>query len=118
MRGLELNQNLLDAGAAFLREARTEPAYRLWSIGDRHPAMMRVRRGGVALLVEVWDVPREGLADILLKEPPGLCIGKIVLEDGSQVLGVLGESFLCEEHREITQFGGWRAYIASKARNV
>ena len=35
MRGLELEPNLLNAGASFVREARTEKAYRLWSIEDR-----------------------------------------------------------------------------------
>ena len=41
MRGLDLNGNLLAVGASFVREARTAPHYRLWSIGDRHPAMLR-----------------------------------------------------------------------------
>ena len=31
-----------------------------------------------------------------MSEPPGLCIGKVVLADGTVVLGVLGEPFLCE----------------------
>ena len=70
MRGLALNRNLLDAGAAFVREATTEPAYRLWSIDDRHPAMVRVSEGGVGVAVEVWSVAPEGLAAVLLKEPP------------------------------------------------
>jgi len=39
----------------------------------------------------VWDVPPAGLADVLIKEPPGLCIGKVTLEDGGEALGVLGE---------------------------
>ena len=86
------------------------PVYRLWSIGDRHPAMLRVATGGAPIAVEVWDVPPMGLADILVKEPPGLCIGKVALDDGSEVLGVLGEPALCEGQHEITQHGGWRAY--------
>jgi hypothetical protein len=45
MRGLELNGNLLAAGASFVREDRTAPVYRLWSIGDKHPAMVRVAKG-------------------------------------------------------------------------
>ncbi|NJK27782.1 MAG: glutamyl-tRNA amidotransferase [Coleofasciculaceae cyanobacterium SM2_3_26] len=112
MRGLELNGNLLEVGASFVREAHTEPAYKLWSIGDRHPAMMRVKTGGVAIALEVWAVPPEGLSQILIKEPPGLCIGKVRLVDGEEVLGVLGEPILCEGQREITQWGGWRAYAA------
>ena len=113
MRGLELNGNLLAAGATFVRETRKAPLYRLWSIGDRHPAMLRVTTGGAAIAVEVWDVPPAGLADILMKEPAGLCIGKVALEDGSATLGVLGEVALCEGQREITHHGGWRAYIAA-----
>ena len=87
MRGLELNGNLLAAGARFVRETTTAPEYRLWSIGDRHPAMIRVREGGVAVAVEVWDVPAAGLARILLQEPPGLSIGKVRLADGEEMLG-------------------------------
>lgn len=116
MRGLELNANLVDAGATFVRETRTAPVYRLWSVGDRHPAMIRVREGGAAIALEVWSVPPEGLAGILLKEPPGLSIGKVRLEDGSETLGVLGEPALCEGQREITGYGGWRAYVASRRR--
>jgi len=114
MRGLELNGNMIDAGATFVRDAATVPAYRLWSINDRHPAMIRVASGGVSVAVEVWAVSPEGLAQILLQEPPGLCVGKVRLSDGEDVLGVLGEPLLCEGQREITRHAGWRAYIASK----
>ena len=112
MRGLELNPNLLAVGTIFISETTTEPAYRLWSIHDRHPAMIRVKTDGVAVDVEVWAVPPAGLASILLKEPPGLSIGKVKLADGSEILGVLGEPVLCEGQKEITSFGGWRAYTA------
>jgi len=114
MRGLELNPNMINAGAIFVREATTVAAYRLWSINDRHPAMIRVASGGAMVAVEVWAVPPEGLARILLQEPPGLCIGKVKLSDGEEVLGVLGEPLLCEGQREITHHGGWRAYMASR----
>jgi hypothetical protein len=114
MGGLELNGNLVEAGATFVREARTAPLYRLWSIDDRHPAMIRVDVGGAAIALEVWSVPAEGLAAILLKEPAGLCVGKVRLEDGSETLGVLGEPALCEGRREITGYGGWRGYLARR----
>ena len=113
MRGLKLNPNMVAAKATFVRETKTEAAYRLWTINDEHPAMLRVTDGtGVKVAVEVWSVPPAGLAGILLNEPPGLCIGKVRLEDGSIVLGVLGEPALVEGHREITKYGGWRAYLA------
>lgn len=117
MRGLELNNNLLAVDATFIREALTEPAYRLFSIDDIHPAMMRVSEGGQAIAVEVWAVPPAGLAKILLQEPPGLCIGKVSLDDGTEVFGVVGESICCERGIEITQYGGWRNYIKTSNNN-
>jgi allophanate hydrolase-like protein len=116
MRGLELNGNLLAAGARFVREATTTAEYRLWSIGDRHPGMVRVREGGAVIALEVWAVPAAGIARILLAEPPGLSIGKVRLADGEETLGVLAEPALCEGQREITSWGGWRAYVAGVAR--
>lgn len=111
MRGLELNPNLLAVGGSFVRETVTEPSYRLWSIKDRYPAMLRVADGGVAIAVEVWAIPADGISEILLKEPAGLCVGKVRLADGEEVLGILGEAILCEGQREITEWGGWRRYV-------
>lgn len=115
MRGLALCQNLLDVGATFNREAQTEAAYRLWTIDDNYPAMVKVREGGVAVAVEVWDVPLAGLGIVLSQEPPGLAIGKVRLADGEDVLGVIGESLTVEGKKEITEYGGWRAYHKSLA---
>lgn len=118
MRGLKLNHNMVTAKATFVKETETEPAYRLWTISDEHPAMLRVTDGtGAKVAVEVWSVPIAGLVGILLNEPPGLCIGKVRLEDGSVVLGVLGEPALVEGHREITAYGGWRSYLARHSRH-
>ena len=114
MRGLELEKNLQNAGARFLREAKTQNCYRLWSIRDIHPAMIRVKPGtepSTAVDVEIWEVPAAGLASVLLQEPEGLTIGKVILEDGQTVLGVVGEPALVEGMREITAWGGWRNYL-------
>jgi gamma-glutamylcyclotransferase (GGCT)/AIG2-like uncharacterized protein YtfP len=97
MRGLELNDNLLTIGATFIKEAITKPTYHLFSIQDVHPAMMRVKTEGMAIAVEIWAVPPAGLAKILLLEPPGLCIGKVCLDNGEEVLGVVGESICCQQ---------------------
>lgn len=118
MQGLSLNPNLLNVGATFEREAHTEPAYRLWSIDDRYPAMLKVREGGRAVAVEIWQVPLAGLGIVLSQEPPGLAIGKLKLDDGEEVLGVIGEPLTVEGKQEITQYGGWRAYCEATGEEV
>ena len=110
MRGLELNPNMLAAGGVFVREDLTDAHYRLWSIGERHPGMIRVATGGTAVALEIWELPLVSFATLLLSEPAGLAIGKVTLKGGNQVLGVLAEPWLVENQKEITQHGSWRVY--------
>lgn len=116
MRGLALCPNLLNVGATFDRESRTETAYRLWTIDDSYPAMIKVKEKGAAIEVEVWNVPLAGLGIVLSQEPPGLAIGKVMLEDGEEVLGVIGEPLTVEGKKEITEYGGWRSYQKTRGR--
>lgn len=114
MRGLGLNQNLCDAGGEFVAETATASCYRLWSINDSYPAMMRDNKKGKAIRVEVWRLPLEGLVRIIEKEPPGLCLGRVELQDQSIIFGILGEDYICADQKEITGYGGWREYLKSK----
>jgi hypothetical protein len=115
MRGLALNQNLLDAGAVFVREDRTAPFYRLWSIDDRYPGMLRSREGNAReIALEIWEMDEVGLVRVLEQEPLGLTLGCVVLKDGDEVFGILAEPFLVEGRLEITSYGGWRGYLKAK----
>ena len=114
MQGLALNQNLLDVQAEFVRESRTSASYRLWSINDQYPAMLRDEDLGNNIDLELWKVSSAGLLELLKSEPPGLCLGKVELEDGSRVLCILGEYYITRESVEITSHGGWRNYIGQK----
>jgi gamma-glutamylcyclotransferase (GGCT)/AIG2-like uncharacterized protein YtfP len=113
MRGLPLNEHLVKVGATFRRETKTSACYRLWSINDRYPGMVRTTppKTGHSITVEVWELDGDGLATILDSEPPGLAIGRVELHDGTSVFGVLAEPYLVEGQREITALGGWRAYM-------
>lgn len=114
MRGLALHANL--RGATFLQEVRTAPRYRLYSIDDVHPGMFEVDDGGVAVVGELYLVPVPVLRQVEANEPPNLYLGQVHLEDGRSVLGVLYPRDLAEQgHRDISAFGGWRAYISSRA---
>eukprot|EP00850_Spirogloea_muscicola_P019663 SM000196S05355 [mRNA] locus=s196:74801:77978:+ [translate_table: standard] len=115
MRGLALNTNLTDAGASFVREAETAARYKLFSISDKYPGMIKASSTeGGKIAAEVWDVSGEGLTSILQKEPPGLTIGKVELSTGEEVLGVLAEPYALEGMEEITSYKGWRSYLSSR----
>jgi len=130
MRGLELEPNLINLGAKFVRDDYTEPMYRLYSIDDIHPGMIRLPASGlekmipVSVAIEIWSVPASGIATLLGKEPPGLSIGKIKLKDGgTELLGVLAEPALIAGKRDISDFPGggkaiFRDYIVQVGMRI
>jgi hypothetical protein len=46
---------------------------------------------------------------------PPLGIGDVLLEDGSEVKGFIGETYAVKGAPDITKYGGWRAYLASQS---
>ena len=76
MRGLELENNLKEVGASFIKESQTEKAYRLYSINDCYPAMVK-DDNGASIDVEVYELSKEAMEIVLSKEPEGLTIEKI-----------------------------------------
>jgi allophanate hydrolase len=46
-----------------------------------------------------------------------LSIGTIALGDGSTVKGFLVEAQATERARDISSFGGWRAFLAARNRD-
>ncbi len=113
MRGLPLNANL--DGATFLGECMTAPRYRIYSIGDVHPGMFEVAEGGISVPGELYDMPDEVWARVEAGEPPGLYRGPVTLADARVVPGILYLREMAEGiHRDITEFGGWRAYRATR----
>jgi gamma-glutamylcyclotransferase (GGCT)/AIG2-like uncharacterized protein YtfP len=110
MRGLALHGNL--NGAEFLGEATTAPRYRIYSIGDVHPGMFEVGEGGISVPGEIYSLPDEVWARVEAGEPPHLYKGPVTLSDGRVVDGILFPRELAEGiHRDISEFGGWRAYV-------
>ena len=115
MRGLELENNLKAVNAIFIKESQTEKAYRLFSINDKYPAMVKDANGS-AIDVELYEISEQGMQEVLSKEPEGLTIKEITLIDGSKVQGVVGLPFIIENRKEITKYGGWRNYLAHKEK--
>ena len=68
MRGLSLNQNMIDAGAGFIREAQIAPVYQLFSVDDRYPGMIHAASTIASITLELWEVDEPGVVQILLQE--------------------------------------------------
>jgi len=116
LQGQPLNGQLTSRGARLLQRTTTAAAYRLYALPDgRRPGLVRVADGGCAIEVEVWDLPSAQFGSFVDGIPAPLGIGRTVLADGSEVAG-----FICEPQgivaaTDISAFGGWRAYLATKA---
>jgi gamma-glutamylcyclotransferase (GGCT)/AIG2-like uncharacterized protein YtfP len=117
MRGLALHPNL--DGARFVEEASTAPVYRIYSIGDVHPGMFEVGDGGVSVPGEIYAMPDDVWRRVEAGEPPGLYRGPVKLSDGRVVPGILYPREMAEgSHRDISDYGGWRAYQASREAEI
>ena len=114
MRGQPGEANL--AGASFLGEARSAARYRLYSIRGEHPLMLEAEGDGAEVAGQLFEVPDELWGRILAAEPPGVHMTTIELADGRVVQGMLGEpDYVAAQGRDITDHGGWAAYLASRA---
>ncbi|MFT3907716.1 MAG: allophanate hydrolase [Steroidobacteraceae bacterium] len=115
LAGLPLNPQLTARGAAFVRRTRSAPEYRLYALPGGppyRPGMVHVAGGGGAIELEVWSLPAAGFGSFVAAIPAPLGIGKVKLADGSEVPGFVCESQAVTQARDITSFGGWRAYLA------
>jgi allophanate hydrolase len=118
LSGLALNHELRSAGGAFLRVVATEPSYELCALPGgppERPGLVRVATGsGHAIAAEVWALPAEGFARFVAGIPAPLGIGTLLLADGTRPKGFLCEAEAIHGARNISSFGGWRAYLAAK----
>lgn len=117
MSGLPLNHELTARGGRLVRAAQTASDYRLFALpaGPPHrPGLVRVPGGeGAAIAVEVWAMPVETVGELLAGVPAPLAIGTLTLSDGSAVKGFLCEAAAVADARDVTHFGGWRAFLAA-----
>ncbi len=81
--------------------------------------MLRIAPGaGSAIAVEVWALPTKAFGAFVAAIPSPLSIGTVNLADGSSVKGFLVEASATEGARDITSFGGWRAFIAAQTKSA
>ena len=116
LSGQPLNHELTALGARRIRTTKTAPQYRLYALDTVPPKPGLVHVPGEsahAIEVEIWELTPQAFGAFVARIPAPMTIGMTRLADGSLVKG-----FSCEPHalqgaREISQFGGWRAFRAS-----
>ena len=118
--GQALNHQLTDRGAELVRRTRTAACYRFFALGTTppKPGLVRVAAddpAGASIEAEVWALPPDAFGAFVDAVPAPLAIGRVRLEDGSDVAGFLCEPIAVIDAVEITHLGGWRTYLAHLA---
>jgi len=115
LTGMPLNHQLTSRGAVFVEKARTAGDYRLYALANTAPPKPGLVKSaaGAPIEVELWDVPLSAFGAFVAEIPAPLGIGTLELEDGRLVKGFICEPRGLDGARDITAFGGWRAYLAS-----
>jgi allophanate hydrolase len=118
LSGMALNGELKALGGRLLEAGRTAPDYKLFALATTppKPGMLRVQAGtGFPIELELWALSPAAFGKFVAAIPPPLSIGTVRLADGRGVKGFLVEAADISDAREISSFGGWRAYMAEAA---
>ncbi|ULJ76218.1 allophanate hydrolase [Rhizobium gallicum] len=115
LSGMPLNHQLIDLGGKFSRTAHTSGAYRLYALPGTvppKPGMVGVGEGeGSEIEVEVWKLSPAAFGRFVAAIPAPLSIGTVMLSDGTSAKGFLAEPLALKGASDITNHGGWRAYL-------
>ncbi|MBU4498597.1 MAG: allophanate hydrolase, partial [Gammaproteobacteria bacterium] len=113
--GLPLNPQLTERNARLVAMTQTAPKYRFYALPDgKRPGLINVQNDGAAIACEVWEMPAENFGSFVAGIAAPLGIGKLELADGSSVNGFICESIGIADARDITSYGGWRAWLAER----
>ncbi|SOC84857.1 allophanate hydrolase [Ensifer adhaerens] len=113
MTGLPLNHEIAGRGGRFLFAGRTAPQYRLYALAGgppKRPGLVRSDDGS-SIALEVWAIPLARFGEFMQGIPSPLGIGTIQLDGGSTVKGFICEAAGIAGAEDITDLGGWRAYL-------
>jgi allophanate hydrolase len=115
LTGEPLNYQLTLRDGRFIRKAKTAPSYQLFALpgtSPPKPGMVRVgAETGRSIDLEVWELPIAEFGNFLKDIPSPLTIGMIHLSDGRVVKGFLCEEVAAQDAMNISEFGGWKAYL-------
>ena len=118
LSGQPLNRQLTERGARLVWKGKTSPEYRLYALANTTPPKPGLVRepgfAGPGIEVEVWAMPVQNFGSFVALIPPPLGIGTVALADGSSAPGFICEPAGLAGAKEITELGGWRAYLSQR----
>jgi allophanate hydrolase len=118
LSGMALNGELKALTGRLVETTMTAPDYKLYALDTMppKPGMLRVEPGaGTPIELEIWALSASAFGKFVAAIPPPLSIGTIRLADGRDVKGFIVEPAALDGARDISAFGGWRAYMAEAA---
>jgi allophanate hydrolase len=118
LTGMPLNHQLTSRGAYLRETTRTSPEYRFYALANSTPPKPGLEHApgfaGPGIEVEIWAMPATEFGSFVAEIPPPLGIGSARLADGRLVKCFIAEPYALKDATDITRFGGWRAYMASR----
>jgi allophanate hydrolase len=118
LSGMPLNGELRALSARLLEVTTTTADYRLFALPNTtppKPGLLRIADGsGQPIAVEVWALTREAFGTFVNQVPAPLAIGTLRLANGETVKGFLVEPEALKGAENVSAFGGWRNFIASR----
>ncbi len=117
LKDMPLHWQLTSRDASFVGAFETAPTYRLYAMADSVPPKPALVHSddGAAIKVEVYELDIAAFGSFVVEVPPPLAIGTVTLGDGTSVKGFVAEPRAMTGANDITDLGGWRAYIESLA---
>jgi allophanate hydrolase len=110
MRGFPLEKQMHEFGAYFVREADTAAKYKMVKLPTipAKPGLIKKLTGGTSIRLEIWEMPLHAFGFFAALIPSPLGIGKVELQDGSEVPGFICEAYAETGAEDITASGSWR----------
>ena len=118
LSGMALNGELQVLGGRLIEATTTAPDYKLYALDTTppKPGMLRVEAGaGSSIKLELWALSAAAFGKFVAAIPPPLSIGTVGLADGRGVKGFIVEPAAVAGARDISSFGGWRAFMTRQA---
>ena len=115
--GLPLNWQLTERGGTFVEKTQSATGYKLYALAGGpplRPGMVIDKSSEQSIEIEIWELPMAEFGSFVAAIPAPLGIGKVQTSDGRMLPGFICEASGLDGAEDVTKFGGWRKWLASR----